>query len=85
MCERPSFWITKRDLYENDHSLNASGLWGSHSFGAGEYSDALITPGVYRQRSLPSAAICGRVVGVRMSGVLAQAAKGTEAAGTWAA
>src|SRR5215210_2040977 len=40
---------------------------------------------VYRRRDLPPAANCGRVVGVRTSGVLAQAALGPADASTGAA
>jgi hypothetical protein len=40
---------------------------------------------VYRQRDLPPAANCGRVVGVMTSVVLAQAALGPADASTWAA
>jgi hypothetical protein len=46
--------------------------------------DTVLTE-VYRQRDLPPAANCGRVVGVMTSVVLAQAALRPADASTWAA
>ena len=53
--------------------------------GNAKISELTSMPKVYRQRDLPPAANCGRVVGVRTSVVLAQAALGPADASTWAA